>query len=320
FFFFLHQNLYIQGKGDPFLVSEYIKEISQNLFKKGLSTIKTVILDTSFFTLSSPPDGSQNSHNPYDVPNGALCVNFNSLPIAISELGTISSFESQTPHIPLMEEIGKQLTKGKHRVNVNGFKISSNLSNMNRYTGELFVAFLRESGISVDGHIVTGKVPDSAHLIHTSLSKKNITDLVSENLKYSNNFITNQLLLTCAVKSGIEHVTWAAASTLMKHFIIDETGIATEELYIAEGSGLSRNNRVTSLAMLKILNAFRPYAHLLPKKNGIILKSGTLKDTYCYVGYFISTSQLDPFVIFLNQKNNNRNQLLDLLAKEYRIQ
>ena len=56
-----------------------------------------IIIDDSSFSLTTPADGSEGSDNPYDVPNGAAAVNFNSLAIQVAADQTISSGEGQTP-------------------------------------------------------------------------------------------------------------------------------------------------------------------------------------------------------------------------------
>jgi D-alanyl-D-alanine carboxypeptidase/D-alanyl-D-alanine-endopeptidase (penicillin-binding protein 4) len=69
--------------------------------------------------------------------------------------------------------------------------------------------------------------------------------------------------------------------------------------------------------MLQLLDSFKPYAKLLPQEDGKHLKSGTLKDVYSYAGYFMENERLDSFVLLLNQGQNNRDRLLDVLEQIY---
>ncbi len=314
-----NSNLYIQGEGDPFLVSENISAIAEQLHKKGLRRINELILDTSRFHLESRVDGSNNTSNPFDAENGALCVNFNTLAIRVSDTGNVASDEPQTPTLPIMKEIGKYLDQGHHRINVGAYPARTGMTNINRYTGELFIAFMKAAGVTTENNIKVGAVPAGAHHLHTYHSRQAVTDLVRMNLKYSNNFIANQLFLTFGGKRYGFPATWEKARKALAELIYEQTGLSDKEVHLIEGSGLSRKNRVTPRAMLKILHAFRPYAHLLPSRQGMLIKSGTLKGVYSYAGYFRHHNRLDPFVIFLNQENNTRDQLLDLLFKEYRI-
>jgi len=97
-----------------------------------------------------------------------------------------------------------------------------------------------------------------------------------------------------------------------------ESGLGQAEFQVREGSGLSRENRITPRALLRLLEAFAPYAHLLPTDGGRLLKSGTLKGVYSYAGYFTDGPALDPVVLILNQPKNTREQVLDQLERRYR--
>ncbi|MDA8165249.1 MAG: D-alanyl-D-alanine carboxypeptidase, partial [Desulfobacteraceae bacterium] len=92
-------------------------------------------------------------------------------------------------------------------------------------------------------------------------------------------------------------------------------GLADEQVRVEEGSGLSRRNRITPRAMLRLLTAFKPYAGLLPTKHGMLLKSGTLTGVYAYAGYLQGKDGLDEIVLILNQEQNNRDRLAELLDR-----
>ena len=65
--------------------------------------------------------------------------------------------------------------------------------------------------------------------------------------------------------------------------------------------------------MITALQKFAPYKELLPMKNGVMVKSGTLTGVYCYAGY-LPQQQDAPFAILLNQAQNNRDEILQILA------
>jgi D-alanyl-D-alanine carboxypeptidase/D-alanyl-D-alanine-endopeptidase (penicillin-binding protein 4) len=131
-------------------------------------------------------------------------------------------------------------------------------------------------------------------------------------LKYSNNFVANQLFLTCGTASFGVPATWDKGRAAMRDYIRGTLGLPEPELTIVEGSGLSRQNRITPRAMITALREFAPFMELLPVKHGVPLKSGTLTGVYCYAGY-IPQQQDAPFVILLNQPQNNRDEILGLL-------
>ena len=74
-------NLKIKGFGDPLLISEIINDIAARLSELiGDSTvIKDLVIDDSHFNQPLTIPGISSSSQPYDAPNGALCVNFNTV-------------------------------------------------------------------------------------------------------------------------------------------------------------------------------------------------------------------------------------------------
>jgi D-alanyl-D-alanine carboxypeptidase len=52
-------------------------------------------------------------------------------------------------------------------------------------------------------------------------------------------------------------------------------------------------------------------------KNGVMVKSGTLTVVYCYAGY-LPQQQDAPFAILLNQPQNNRDEILQILTAKKR--
>ena len=312
------ETLVIKGYGDPYLLSEYLTGIADTLRKKGLKRVSGLVLDDSFFAVESGPDGSANSANPYDAVNSALSVNFNSLPLIKYDNGTAASPEPQTPFLPIGRDIAPYLEPGVHRVNVASFTGSNESITHRRYVAELFAEQLRRQGIEVASRYQVGRISVSDTLLHTYVSRKSLEEMIRGCLRYSNNFIANQLLLTSAAACFGPPATWEKAAETARLVLTDRAALQPSEFIIVEGSGLSPKNRITPAAMIKLLEAFKPYAYLLSRKNGIALKSGTLTGVYNYAGYFESSDRLDPFVMLLNQQRNNRDALLSRLTERYR--
>jgi D-alanyl-D-alanine carboxypeptidase/D-alanyl-D-alanine-endopeptidase (penicillin-binding protein 4) len=317
FFLDNKNNLYIKGFGDPFLTSETVLQIAGELVGLGISQIGSLYLDNFSFDLAAGSAGGENTTNPYDAPNGALSVNFNALPLLVKGDGTITSGESQTPLLPLMVEIGAGLRPGFHRVNVNAFLQSRQLSPPIRYTGELFTAQLQQSGIEVLHGFGKKAVPGGIKPLYIHYSRKSLEEIIRECLKFSNNFIANQLFLACGARDFGFPASWEKSRRTFDTFTRTVLNLPSDQIHLEEGSGLSRNNRISPAALLKILDRFTPFSSLLPELNNIRVKTGTLTGVFCYAGYFPGDGRLTPFVILLNQVQNSRKDILEELYNRF---
>ncbi|MDZ7640879.1 MAG: D-alanyl-D-alanine carboxypeptidase [Desulfurivibrio sp.] len=310
-------DLIIQGRGDPLLVSEEVAAIAAELAAAGVTAVDDLILDDSYFRLEQPrPAGAGNSRRAYDAANSALVVNFNTVHLQISAAGTVRSAEQQTPTLPVMRELAKGLPPGRHRLN-----LARPDERTLRHSGELFRQLLRTQGIKVNGRLRAGKVPAGGREIHRHYSSRPLTEVVAQMLLYSNNFVANQLLLAVAAQQQ-PPASWEQGRRLLQDFL-KEKGLPAGSYQVAEGSGLSRRNRITPRALWRLLELFKPWATLLPRQPGRLLKSGTLTGVYAYAGYFAGDGNdgapaLDPVVLILQQPTDTREQALELLEQYYR--
>jgi len=311
------QNLYIKGYGDPFLTSEEILYICSVLKKRGVSEVHTVFLDDSSFSIQNQTPGASNSNNPYDASNGALVVNFNTLSIRKFSDGTILSGEPQTPTLPIMQLFGHDLPSGVQRVNINKAHEIGQIPIQLQYVGELFCAQMRQAGIIVESGFQSGAVPLSLQPLYIHRNSKSLHEVMKECLHYSNNFIANQVFLYCGLQTSGAPATWNKARKFMDNYLAKVLTLSPKHISVQDGSGLSRHNRISAVALVTILERFRPYSSLLNQQDGALLKSGTLQGVYCYGGYLTASEELVPFAILLNQKQNARDELLKRLNYLY---
>jgi len=84
------------------------------------------------------------------------------------------------------------------------------------------------------------------------------------------------------------------------------------DIEIAEGSGISRKNRLSALGMLAVLRRFEPYRALLVHEGRVFYKSGTLKGVKTRAGY-IEDGSGNPyyFVIFLNSSHADIDSIFE---------
>jgi len=303
----------VKGWGDPYLISEEIELIAKALIDKGITTIRKIYFDHSNFAEPINVPGISQTANPYNALNGALVVNFNSLNLRRCSQGEVSSAEEVTPLTPLALNKASNIRRGSER----RINLSANPKECRRYAGELFIAIFEKNGITIQDQSINNVKIDGTkwNLIHTHLNTNDMAVINTGLQKYSNNFIANQLFLTVgAVKKGYPATLEKGKDAFEEH-ISSYMKIPEGLIVMEEGSGLSRNNKVSANIMIQILRERQELAELLPEKRGALAKSGTLTGVSNYAGYIQTEKGLRPYVIMLNQNAPNRDRVLDLLVE-----
>ncbi len=310
-------NLFLKGFGDPTLVSEEITVIAAQLRQQGLQRVRTLFIDASAFALEAQVPGQEDSDNPYDAPVGPLAVNFNAVPFVKDKAGRIVSGESQTPTLAIMRALGANRPPGRYRVNICAQGCEPDRRTA-QYSGELFQALLRQEGIPVDSLGGLRTVPaQGARLILTHLSRQTLTDISRSTLGYSSNFMANLLFLACGAQRFGYPATWSAGQRAVHQQLVRQLGPANAGAIVqVEGAGLSRDNRMTARAMLRLLAHFRPHGELLNREGETAVKTGTLTGVYNLAGYLPDGQ---PFVILLNQQVNHRAAILERLKRRFAV-
>lgn len=309
-----HKNdLYVIGKGDPYLVSEELDLVAYQLKSKGLKEVENIYLDDRYFQPDLVLHGTKRSFNPYDAYNGALCVNFNTIFVKMGSDGEVQSAEPQTPLTDLGRRIAlKSGLKGEVRIN-----LAESPEKCLQYAGELIKAFLEMRSIQVRGRVAKAR-GDSADspLLYLHRSSRDLAETLREMFKYSNNFIANQIFLSMGATRYGPPATVEKSQTAIADFF-GYLGLST--MSVEEGSGLSRRNRISAAQMIKVLDYFRPYRHLLPHEGRAWSKTGTLNDVRSVAGYIVPEhANALSFVIILNGRHlgyRTRERIFHLIER-----
>jgi len=309
-FHFDHQSntLTVKGSGDPFLVSEELLIIANNLSQRGINRVDRIILDGSAFSSGLILPGTGRTNNPYDAVPSALAANFNTVNLKRVKR-RIRSAESQTPLTPIAKRMYRGIKKKKLRVN-----LGRDPRKAERYFGELLFAMLKKQGVSVGGQIQQGIAPQQAPF-YKHLNTRTLGDMIRPMMKYSTNFIANQVVLMMAQEqfqrpANARDVQSYMEDNLRAHF--KWTGITFQE-----GAGLSRKNRISPKQLVELLQNFTQYRHLLPEvETGVFAKSGTLNKVSTLAGYIVDGDQWKPFALMMNQAVPHK--LRNRIAKELR--
>ena len=299
------RTLTIKGSGDPFLVSEEIKLIAYQLKQRGIREVDTLVLDNSFFQSNMIMPGTGKTNNPYDAVPSALSANFNTVYVK-KVRGKIRSAEPQTPLTPYARKMAKRFRKGKLRVNT-----GRNPRDAEQYFAEVFLAIMK----SENAKIVAGKIPNQPPFyVHTN--SKTVGEMIRPMLKYSTNFIANQLILKMSAEEYGRPANPADVSKYMHEKISQEFG--WNHFVFKDGAGLSRSNRISPYQLVELLQQFRQWKHLLPEiEKGVFAKSGTLNKVSTLAGFINKNGQLLPFALMMNQSApyKLRNKIARELAK-----
>ena len=311
FYLDTQSNFKIKGSGDPLLISEIISEISARLSELIGSSIvlNNLIVDDSHFNQPLTIPGISSSLQPYDAPNGALCVNFNTVFFKRTESGYVSA-EAQTPLLPYAEK------KIRARNLKNGRFVLSHLENENTiYAGKLFQYFLSQYGVQFSGTVTPGRVVKTEDtLIYRYVSRFSLAQIISKLLEHSNNFTTNQLFITSGIaalgppgnlEKGVAAVRDYAANVLR-----------INSMSIVEGSGISRQNRLSAHHMLRVLNKFKPHHRLLRREGREFYKTGTLYGVSTRAGYITAENGgLYRYVVMLNTPGKSTKAIMSKLLR-----
>lgn len=309
-------DLLIRGLGDPFLVSEEIEQIAHTLAQHGLHQVRRLVMDDSAFEPNPDLPLEPGADDPYAARNSALAVNFNTVNLDWNDDGELISAEPQTPLTGVARELGTRLRPGDElRINLGDDPVTGL-----KQTQQLFEIFLARAGIDVsDSGFYRQAVSDEWSLYYRHASSHSLRNNLEGLLRYSNNFIANQLFLTIgAQERGYPATAEAAREVLQRELASlygEGFGSDPDTLLMIEGSGLGRSQRASAAAMMQILEAFKPWSNLLTETGGVLRKSGTLTGTYNFAGYIPGEDGLYPFVILTSQARNNRAEILRLLQR-----
>lgn len=315
FYLDAQSNLKIKGYGDPLLISEVIADISaslHDLLKGSGHVLSNIIVDPSYYDRAVVIPDVTDSIEPYDAPNGALCVNFNTVNFKTVN-GDYTSAEPQTPLLPLtLDRIRKTgLPKGR-------ITLSHQKNELVLYAGNLFKYFLQQAGFTVTGKVLPGKVEPTDKRILLYESPYPLNQVIAKMMTYSNNFIANQILLEAGISQAGPPGTLQKGVAAAREYAENE--FSMDGLQITEGSGISRTNRITAKNLHRILLKFKPHYRLLRQEGTDFYKTGTLKDVSTRVGFIGRDEAISyAYVILCNTPGKSatpiKNRLKDILSR-----
>ncbi len=337
----LEGNLVLVGGGDPFMTTERWWGFVNGVRQAGIARVTgDVIIDNSFFAPQGDDRGAFDNrpYRTYNVLPDALMVNFQTVTLSVvPDLATNSARASVHPWpANLVVENSVRLDRAPcrrgsggvvvampdgptgNRVSVAGhyasgcgpLSVSRAVMRAPDYAYGTFKTLWQQTGGTLEGGMRVGVVPADARLMYTheSLSLAEVIRLVN---KYSSNVMARHLLLTLAAEKAGQPATAAAGRQATVDFLASR-GISIPDLVLENGSGLSREERITAAGLADVLSAawtsqYMPeFAASLPlsatdgtlrrrfrapeMQGRLRMKTGSLKDVSALAGYVNAAS------------------------------
>ncbi|WP_299688852.1 serine-type D-Ala-D-Ala carboxypeptidase [uncultured Vibrio sp.] len=184
------------------------------------------------------------------------------------------------------------------------------IQNPELYTYQVVTSILKELKIEVKGDVIIGKKAkaDKATLVARHHSDK-LPVLLDTMLKKSDNLIADNLTKTLGATFYIQPGSFNNGIEAIKQILLTKANIDLSQTQLVDGSGLSRNNRITSQTMVQVLRyisdndqqlklidtmptsgtdgtlKYRQSMRKAPIQGNIIAKSGSLYGSYNMAGY-----------------------------------
>lgn len=350
----LQGDLIIQGGGDPKLVLENFWLFLRRIRAQGIREISgNLVLDRSAFApvLHDAAAFDGEPGKPYNVGPDALLLNYKTLgmrflpdaagtTVRVSMEVPFAGFNVVAPALAAgdcgnwQEKLGAEFSAdgvvfagefpaacGDKTWYFNPYRISQPA-----FFGKVFRQLWQELGGTFSGAVIDGRVPDNASLI-AEWSSPALPEIVRDINKYSNNVMARQVLLSLSSEFP---ASTARGADAVKAWLAGK-GIDAPELVIENGSGLSRNERISARTLGRMLVAAF-HAPTMPEFIGSLplvgldgtmrkrlqaesiaghahIKTGSLEQVRSIAGYVLAASGRRYVVVcMINDRNAARGR------------
>lgn len=304
----LYGDLYLRGTGDPYLVVEHFWRFLRALRLTGLEEIRgDLVVDQSHF---APGDGRAadfdgRPYRAYNVQPRALLVNFQTVQLRFQPEPHARRLAIMADPLPAQFAIDNRVRlaagpcrggarrlamqvaehgarprlvfRGDYPAACGGDEFYRVVADTGPYLHGVFTALWRELGGRFEGGAREGPVPAGAELLHSAASPP-LADIIRVANKYSNNVMTRQILLTLGAERYGPPGTVEKGEAVIRAWLAD-SGLDFPELVIENGSGLSREERISARHLGALLQRAwaSPYMPEFVSSLPIMAVDGTLR-------------------------------------------
>ena len=371
----LRGDLYFYGQGDPFFTNEKLHYLIAGLKKRGINYVAgDLVIDNSKFIVAKhdPADFDGQSTKPYNAAASSTAVNFGASEVIINaNNGHLTVFiepDSSTFTIinklkyrkaactpswrRLINESLSRSTDGRAQLELTGY-YASGCGEKNFYllaqTNPLahLAGSIKQQYKSFGGEILGDwrieKTPVNAKLLHSQESQT-LAEVIRGMNKYSNNFMARNIFYSLAYdeEDEMKEITLDDSRNKLNDWFVTQE-INTENMYVDNGSGLSRTTKITpkqfgqallnfkknsyfnelvaSLAILGVDGTTRTWNRNTDVAGNAHLKTGTLNNARSTTGIVHNPNDDIVFVVLTETRGTGaaRRAIQDLLNWSYNL-
>ncbi|MGJ7544908.1 D-alanyl-D-alanine carboxypeptidase/D-alanyl-D-alanine endopeptidase [Variovorax sp. LT1R16] len=275
----LEGNLYIRGQGDPKLVIERLWLLMRRVQGLGIQSISgDIVLDRSAFDTpeADPSAFDGEGLRPYNAAPDALLVNFKS--VVMSFVPNRATSTAQVSFDPPLLGVAMQATlplsagecgdwrgtlgaevadparmgfTGSYPAACGEKSWAVAYADPGRYAARAIGGLWTEMGHPLKGQVRDGRVPSDLKPAF-EVSSPPLAEVIRDINKYSNNVMAQQLFLTLGLQQK-KRGSLEASRTAIRQWWNDRIGTGEGQPVFDNGSGLSREERISAAALAKML-------------------------------------------------------------------
>lgn len=307
----LDGNLVIKGSGDPKFVLERVWLLLRRVQQSGVREIHgDIVLDRQAFIVpeQNPADFDGDALRPYNVGADALMLNYKAVVLTFTPDPTrgIAIVSADPPMAGVRVDASVPLTPGACddwrsalRADFSdpaGMRFAGNYASgcgekiwavaatdPKSFNARALAGVWQDMGGRLSGTVHDGAAPTTKP--NFVLSSPTLAEVVRDINKYSNNVMAQQLFLTLGLTQR-DTGTPDAARAVVRQWATARLGAPAAALVIDNGSGLSRDSRVTALLLEQLLQVAwaSPVMPELMSSLPVSGVDGTLKNSRAPIG------------------------------------
>ncbi len=282
----LQGDLVLKGYGDPYLVTERLWLFVRQIMLAGVTDVSgDLVIDDTFFDVATGGRGDFDGQafRSYNVLPSAFLVNFHAVNFVFrpdATNGGVAVLADPLPenlrirnelrlkeggcggyqngiavnivNSPVFDEI---VFSGRYGRRCDQYSMTRSVLSAPDFGYGVFSALWAEAGGQIGGAFRQGSAPDSGEPV-ASIDSPPLADVITAVNKFSNNVMTRHLFLTLGADRFEPPATLAKARRATSE-LLDERGLDLPQLVVDNGSGLSRDSRVSARGLGRVLLAAR---------------------------------------------------------------